>query len=263
LTRVALRLEYAGTEYHGWQAQKNSLATVQAHVERALSKVADHTVKVTCAGRTDSGVHASHQIVHFDTQACRPAKSWIFGTNAHLPDSIAVVWSASVDEGFNARFSATSRRYCYYIRNSNIRSAIADQYLTRDHRPLDAQAMHRAGQLLLGENDFSSFRASHCQSLTPMRNVMAVSVVRQHDVVIIDICANAFLHHMVRNIAGVLMDVGAGLKPEAWVGDLLAIKDRNRGSITASPNGLFLVNVSYPAGFSLPEGPSLPIFDAR
>jgi tRNA pseudouridine38-40 synthase len=261
LTRVALRLEYVGTEYHGWQAQKSGVDTVQGYVERGLSKIANHPVRVVCAGRTDSGVHATHQIVHFDTEASRPETAWILGTNANLPDSISVVWSGNVDSEFSARFSATSRQYCYYIRNSNIRSAIADQLLTRDHRHLDADAMHEAAQFLLGENDFSSFRASHCQSFSPVRNVTSVSVTRSGELIKIDITANAFLHHMVRNIAGVLMDVGAGVKPINWVTDLLAKKDRKQGSITASPSGLFLVNVSYPAHFGLPERPSLPIFD--
>lgn len=261
MTRVALRIEYVGTEYHGWQAQKSGVDTVQGFLEHGLSKIANHPVRVICAGRTDSGVHATHQIVHFDTEALRPEMSWISGTNAHLPDSIAVVWSANVDSEFSARFSATARRYCYYIRNSNIRSAIADQLLTKYHRNLDADAMHQAAQSLLGLNDYSSFRASHCQSFSPVRNVTSVSVTRDGELIKIDITANAFLHHMVRNIAGVLMDVGAGIKPINWVADLLAMKDRKQGGITASPSGLFLVHVTYPSHFGLPDSPSLPIFD--
>ena len=261
MSRVALRIEYIGSEFHGWQSQSSGVDTIQDYLEKALSKVANHPVKVTCAGRTDSGVHATHQIVHFDSVAERSEKSWIFGSNAHLPDSIAVVWSGNVDPDFNARFSATARRYCYYIRNSRVRSAVDDQTVTRDHRPLDAKVMHQAAQALLGENDFSSFRASHCQSRSPMRNVISVEVSRDKDLVKIDITANAFLHHMVRNIAGVLMDVGAGVKQATWVAELLALRDRNKGSITASPNGLFLVGVTYPATFGVPDGPSMPMFD--
>ncbi len=261
MARVALRIEYIGTQFHGWQAQSSGVDTIQDYLEKALSQVANHPVQVTCAGRTDSGVHATHQIVHFDTVAKRPEKAWIFGSNAHLPDSIAVVWSGYVDADFNARFSATARRYCYYIRNSRIRSAVDDQTVTRDHRPLDAGAMHLAAQFLLGENDFSSFRASHCQSRTPMRNVTAIDVSRVEDLIKIDITANAFLHHMVRNIAGALMDVGAGIKAPTWVAELLELRDRNQGSITASPNGLFLVGVTYPPAFGVPSGPAMPMFD--
>lgn len=258
MNRVSLCVTYNGAGFHGWQYQAPEVPTVQACLEPALGRVADHDVRVTCAGRTDAGVHATWQVVHFDTPAERPAKAWVMGTNAHLPDTVSVSWATTVSDGFDARFSATARRYLYLIYNHRYRSALMPELLTREYRPLDETGMHLAGQSLLGEQDFSAFRAANCQSNTPMRKVHHLRVSRRGDVVIIDIAANAFLHHMVRNIAGTLMDIGAGERPVDWAGALLEGRDRSRAGVTAAPNGLYLVDVTYPGHYGLPSGPGLP-----
>jgi tRNA pseudouridine38-40 synthase len=245
LRRIALGVSYNGSTYHGWQFQGASIPTIQGHVEAALSQIADEPIRVTCAGRTDSGVHATSQVVHFDTTAKRTSKAWTMGSNAILPDSISVVSATDVAADFDARFSAKARRYLYIIHNTRVRSALIPEMVTREHRHLDAKLMHESAQSLLGENDFSSFRAANCQSRTPMRNVHRLAVTRSDDLVLIDITANAFLHHMVRNIAGVLMDIGSGSKPVTWVTELLGLRDRTKGSKTAPPNGLYLVGVDY------------------
>ncbi|MBD3646821.1 MAG: tRNA pseudouridine(38-40) synthase TruA [Pseudomonadales bacterium] len=256
--RICLGVTYNGADFHGWQYQSENVATVQQCLEKALSKVADHHVRVTCAGRTDSGVHATWQVVHFDTQSSRPLKAWVFGVNAHLPDSVCVTWARSVPADFDARFSATARRYFYLIHNHPVRSALMAELVSRDHRPLDADVMNEAAAALPGERDFTSFRAANCQSNTPMRNVHHARVQRRGDLIVIDIAANAFLHHMVRNIAGVLQDIGAGEKPVSWMAELLELRDRTRAGVTAPPNGLYLVDVTYPEDFGLPAGPGLP-----
>lgn len=256
--RVSLCVAYNGAAFHGWQYQSSGLPTIQAELERALSRVADHRISVTCAGRTDAQVHATWQVVHFDTVADRPLKAWVRGTNSHLPEAISVNWAQHVPSDFDARFSATARRYLYLIHNHSVRSALLSELLTREHRPLDIVSMNQAGTALLGERDFTSFRAANCQSNTPMRNVHHLRIHRRDTLVVIDIAANAFLQHMVRNIAGVLMDVGAGVRPVKWVAELLECRDRSRASRTALPNGLYLVDVAYPTDFELPAGPGLP-----
>ncbi|HIG40513.1 MAG TPA: tRNA pseudouridine(38-40) synthase TruA [Gammaproteobacteria bacterium] len=255
---MALGVSYSGESFHGWQFQGDSIATVQACLETALSKVADKPVRVACAGRTDSGVHATKQVVHFQSDVDRPLKAWVMGTNAHLPDSVSVTWSREVPSEFNARHSARARRYVYLIYDQRIRSALFPNLYTREHRTLDPKRMHEAAQYLLGENDFSSFRAANCQSRSPMRNIHHLSVVRGGDLVVIDVQANAFLHHMVRNIAGVLMDIGASEQPVSWTRELIKICDRRQASVTAAPNGLYLVDVLYPDYPEIPEGPDLP-----
>lgn len=236
------------------------MATVQEAVEEALSKVANTTVKVQCAGRTDAGVHASHQIVHFDSPVERNEKAWVCGGNTHLPDSIAFHWAKPVPADFSARFSATARRYRYIILNSATRPAILANGVTWNSRPLDAEKMHAAAQSLIGELDFTSYRAVACQSPTAMRNVQFVEVSRANELVIIDIQANAFLHHMVRNIAGVLMAIGEGVRPVEWSREVLLAKDRRQAAATASPDGLYLVKVIYPRHFDLPESQPGPYF---
>ncbi|ARN75930.1 tRNA pseudouridine(38-40) synthase TruA [Oceanicoccus sagamiensis] len=259
--RVAMAVSYDGSAFHGWQSQrKPQVATVQEALEQALSKIADAPVIVQCAGRTDAGVHASHQIVHFDSPAERGEKAWVSGGNTHLPANIAIHWAKPVPESFHARFSATARRYRYVILNSPARSALLSGGVTWENRPLDEQAMHRAGQLLLGELDFTSYRAVACQSRTPMRNVHFIEVSRSGDRVMIDIQANAFLHHMVRNIAGVLIDIGAGIKPVQWAEEVLLAKDRSAAAVTAPPFGLYLVGVTYPDHFQLPHSGPGPWF---
>jgi tRNA pseudouridine38-40 synthase len=261
--RIALCVEYDGSAFSGWQSQLNPrLATVQESLEQALSRIAAQPVKVSCAGRTDAGVHGSGQIVHFETDSVRPLKAWVAGTNSMLPQSISVHWAKTVPDDFHARFSALSRRYRYCIYNAKVRPALLASYVTVHHQPLDAAAMHSAGQLLLGEHDFTSYRGTACQSNTAMRNVMTLSVTRQGPYVVIDIEANAFLLHMVRNITGVLMLIGEGRKPPLWAAELLKIRDRTQAAVTAPPQGLCLYQVRYPERFGLPGAPGyfLPVF---
>lgn len=257
--RIALMVEYDGREFHGWQAQ-TGLYTVQQVLEQALSRVANQDVSVVCAGRTDTGVHALNQMIHFDCGSERSIRGWIHGANSFLPKDVCVKWGREMPEDFHARYSALSRRYRYVIFNSPIRPALLGGNVTWQYRPLDHRCMHEASQLLLGEQDFTSFRALECQSKTPMRNVHSIQVVRHHDLVIIDIRANAFLHHMVRNIAGVLMAVGSGRRPVSWVSEVLLAKDRKLGAETAPPYGLYLVGVEYPAHYLVPEASVGPMF---
>ncbi len=259
IMKIALGVEYQGQNYYGWQRQEK-VASVQGMLEKALSFVANEPVEVFCAGRTDSGVHATGQVVHFETDVIRPEKAWSFGVNANLPDDIAVRWAKVVDEDFHARFSATARRYRYIILNQAQRSAILEKGVTHFHLPLDEKKMHEAGQALLGEQDFTSFRASQCQSKTPWRNVQHVQVVRRGHYVIVDIQANAFLHHMVRNIVGSLLEIGCGHQNVDWIANLLKAKDRSQAAPTAKPYGLYLVKAFYPTKFQLPEMPLGPLF---
>lgn len=245
-------VSYEGTRYHGWQSQKHISPTVQECLESALGRIANHPVEVICAGRTDAGVHAVAQVVHFDTQSERNAQAWVSGTNHHLPDDIAARWVGPVSDEFHARFTAEARTYRYYICNTLIRPAIGFRSMTWVRSPLDAGAMHEAAQFLLGEHDFSSFRDAECQSRTPFRNMQDISVWRDGDVVVTEIRANAFLHHMVRNIMGVLIEVGNGRHPPLWVAEVLVQKDRRAAAVTAPPNGLFFVRAHYPLGHALP-----------
>jgi len=259
--RIALALEYEGSGFYGWQAQRQlRLPTVQETLEAALSRIAAEPIAVVCAGRTDTGVHASHQIVHFDTPVARAESAWVLGGNTHLPPSIAIKWARPVSADFSARFSATARRYRYVIFNRYLRSAHAAQLATLINQPLDAALMHNEAQCLLGEHDFSAFRGAGCQSNTPMRNVHSVTVARTGDYVIVDIQANAFLLHMVRNIVGTLLAVGSGRKPPGWTADIFTGKNRTRAAATAPPQGLYLVDVLYPARFQLPEAIPGPAF---
>lgn len=253
LSRIALGIEYDGSVFSGWQTQLNPhLRTVQECVEKALSSIADHPVTVFCAGRTDAGVHARGQVIHFDVKVERPLKAWVLGANAQLPPQIAVQWAQRVPEDFHARFSALSRRYRYVILNAPVRSALYSQFVTHHRYPLDADAMHAAGQHLLGERDFTSFRAMACQSRTPMRNVTELTVHKVGQHVVIEIEANAFLLHMVRNIVGVLLEIGEGKKPLQWTSELLALKDRTRAAPTAPPSGLSLIRVRYAPELNFP-----------
>ncbi|GLS82600.1 tRNA pseudouridine(38-40) synthase TruA [Paraferrimonas haliotis] len=257
--RIALGIEYNGANYFGWQRQRE-VDSVQQRLELALSTIANHDIEVICAGRTDSGVHATGQVVHFDTHANRPLKAWSMGVNAHLPDDIAVRWCIEVDQDFHARFSATARRYRYVILNHKLRPAILKNGVTHHHQPLDEKAMHQAAQALLGEQDFSSFRAVQCQSKTPFRNVHRVQVKRFGDYLVVEIEANAFLHHMVRNIVGSLLLIGQGDKPQNWIAQLLELKDRTQAAATAKANGLYLVDVTYPQSYQLGSNPAGPLF---
>ena len=259
--RIALSLEYDGAEFSGWQKQLSpSLATVQQAVENALGRIADHPVTVICAGRTDAGVHATRQVIHFDAQIDRGEKAWVVGSNSILPKSIRILTAARVDNEFHARFSATSRRYLYLILQRKIAPAILHSQVTQIADALDVPAMHEAAQGLLGERDFTSFRAAGCQSKTPNRNVMHANVYRQGAFVILDIKANAFLQHMVRNIVGTLLEIGRGHQSSDWLTDLVAQRDRTLAAMTAPPNGLYLAEVGYPDQYQLPQGLALPSF---
>lgn len=257
--KIALGIEYDGAAFYGWQRQAQ-VPSIQQHLEQALSKVADSNVQIHCAGRTDAGVHATGQVVHFETEVNREDRAWTLGVNANLPDSIAVKWVAQVADGFHARFSATARRYRYLIYNHPLRTAILPKGLTHVFADLNATKMHNAARCLLGENDFSAFRAAHCQSNSPWRNVTHLNVSRHGQFVLIDIQANAFVHHMVRNIAGSLIEVGVGNQTEAWMEEILASKDRKLAAATAKPNGLYLVDVVYPERFKIPKNLLGPVF---
>lgn len=258
--RIALGIEYDGSRYHGWQTQEPGVDCVQNRVDAAVSFVAGHPVTVVCAGRTDAGVHATGQVVHFSTDAVREPRAWLMGANSRLPDDIAVRWVAPVADDFHARHSAFARRYRYLILNEPVRPAILGRHVTWQFRPLDASRMHEAAQCLIGEHDFSSFRAAGCQSSTPMRYVSRIDVTRQGSTVVIDVRANAFLHHMVRNIAGTLMEVGCGRMTPEQVRELLAARDRRLAPATAPPYGLYLVQVDYPPHFGIPEQLPGPFF---
>jgi tRNA pseudouridine38-40 synthase len=248
--RIALGVEYNGNAFNGWQAQEN-LPTVQGCLELALSKIANESIEVFCAGRTDAGVHATGQVVHFDTNAIRDMRAWTLGTNTNLPSSIAIRWGKEVDEHFHARYSAKSRCYRYHIYNESLRPGILSGLATWQYVPLDHEAMNKAAQHLIGEHDFTSFRSSQCESKTPMRNLLKINVLREKQMVIIEVEANAFLHHMVRNIVGVLMEVGKGVRSTSWPKEVLEAKDRRLAAPTAPAAGLYLVGVKYPAD-SLP-----------
>jgi tRNA pseudouridine38-40 synthase len=250
--RIALTIEYDGSAFSGWQLQ-NSRRTVQMCVEQALSKVADEPVAVVCAGRTDAGVHALEQVAHFDTSAQRNVQAWTLGANTYLPNDVRIIDARPVSDDFHARSSALARCYHYMILNRKVRSALLPRQTTWCHYPLDIEQMQQAAGYLIGEHDFSSFRARGCQSNSPRRRVDWITVQRAAERVTIEIVANAFLHHMVRNIVGVLMTIGAGKEAPEWALQVLLARDRSNGGVTAPPHGLHLVAVHYPMRFSLPR----------
>ena len=257
--RIALGIEYDGSPYSGWQKQKfPQQETVQEYIETALSKVADRNIVVSCAGRTDAGVHATCQVVHFDTEIDRGAKAWTQGVNSMLPRTIRVVWSRTQEDDFHARFSALSRRYLYLMYQRETQSAMLHGRASYTRRELDEVSMHAAAQHFLGEQDFTSFRAAGCQSKTAMRNVMHANVYRRGGFLIFDVKANAFLQHMVRNMMGSLLQVGRGDKGPAWIAQLLSLQNRARAAPTALPDGLYLVGVEYPQSCDLPSEISQP-----
>ncbi|HET6806791.1 MAG TPA: tRNA pseudouridine(38-40) synthase TruA [Frateuria sp.] len=249
--RIALGVEYDGTDFLGWQRLTHG-ATVQGALEQALARVAAQPVAVTCAGRTDAGVHGRCQVVHFDTGVERDMRGWVLGACSNLPGSVAVLWAQPVAEAFHARFSARSRRYRYTILNRPVRPALDARYVTWERLPLDAAAMHEAGQALLGEHDFSAFRAVSCQAAHARRCVLGLGVRREGEQVIVEIEANAFLHHMVRNIVGSLLPVGRGQQPTGWLAGLLAGRDRDVAGPTAPASGLTFLGPRYEAHWGLP-----------
>ncbi len=259
--RLALCIEYAGEHYKGWQKQKfDNLPTVQGYVEKALSKVANHPVSVICAGRTDTGVNATYQIVHFDSAAIRNERAWVLGTNSNLPQDIAVQWASVVDPEFHARFSAQQRRYRYLIYSNPVMPAVLAKGVTWTHKNLDLELMQQGANYLQGEHDFSSYRAVACQAKSPVRTISEISLYRHGELLVIDVQANAFLHHMIRNIAGVLMAIGAKEAPPIWAQQVLDARDRRQGGVTAPPHGLYFVDVKYPEQFSLPATKLGPFF---
>lgn len=249
--RIALGVEYDGHQFFGWQAQPE-LVTIQGTLQEALSKVANEPIEIFCAGRTDAGVHATGQVIHFDTRAKRHVDAWVFGTNAHLPSSIGIKFARQVDFSFHARFKAIARRYRYVIYNHPIRPAILSTRTSWHYYPLDVERMRTAASYLIGEQDFSSFRSSKCNSNSPMRNITDFKIERRGDYVIFEIEANAFLHHMVRNIAGTLMKIGAGFREVDWMQEVLHAKSRRAAAETAPPGGLYLIKVTYPEPYIFP-----------
>lgn len=256
--RFAACVEYDGTQYCGWQILGHA-PSVQEQVEKALSSIAAHPVNVVCSGRTDSGVHAVGQIIHFDTEAQRDPRGWLFGTNSKLPNDIGLRWVIPIADDFHARFSAVARRYRYIITNRLARPAAFQNKTAWVYAPLNDQAMHQAAQVLIGEYDFSSFRAAGCQARHARREIQELKIWRSGEMVYVDIKANAFLHHMVRNIVGSLLQVGTGEKSIEWIAELLALQDRTKAGMTAPAQGLYFVQAYYPEQFQLPEPSSAPI----
>jgi tRNA pseudouridine38-40 synthase len=257
--RYACAVEYDGRGFSGWQRQANA-RSVQADLEAALSQVANHPVEIACAGRTDAGVHATWQIVHFDSRASRTLRSWLLGVNANLPDDVRVLSVMSVADDFHARFSAQTRRYRYVILERRVRSALLRHRVAWTHRRLDERLMREGAVQLIGEHDFSAFRALACQAKSPRRTIHVLDVQRRGEYLYLDVEANGFLHHMVRNIAGVLMEVGRGERSPEWTGELLQARDRSRGGVTAPAAGLYLVGVRYPEDHGIAPLGAVPVF---
>ena len=266
-SRIAIGVEYDGSALAGWQRQQQQsrqqqLPTVQGLLEAALGRIADEEVSLKVAGRTDAGVHATAQVAHFDCAIDRGSRAWVLGANSMLPAAVRVLWAVPVAEHFHARFSAQARRYMYVIQQRPVAPAILAGRVTWHRQDLDLAAMHRAAGYLSGERDFSSFRAAACQSSSPVRQVKAAAVYACNGFTVLDIEADGFLLHMVRNIAGTLMMIGRGQRQPEWVGELLAAKDRRLAAPTASPHGLYLVHVAYARRWGLPrpKGPLPPPF---
>lgn len=263
--RFAICIEYDGTAFHGWQSQPHG-QTVQDHLQRAVGAIAGAPVTIHAAGRTDAGVHALAQVAHFDVEVDRPLQAWVRGVNAHLPAAIAVRWAQPMAQDFHARFSAQGRSYCYLLHNHPVRPALQHGRTGWYHRPLDAQAMAEGAAYLLGEHDFSSFRAAECQARSPVKVLHQVQVRRHGEYLLFEFSASGFLHHMVRNIVGALLWVGYAKESPAWIGELLALRDRTQAAPTFMPDGLYFTGVDYGSGWSLPnEGriiAPLPFFQA-
>lgn len=264
--RLAMAVEYRGSAYRGWQIQRSGVPTIQAVLEKAISKVANEPIATIVAGRTDAGVHATNQIVHFDTQSFRHEYGWQMGINGQLPDDISVRWVRPVDNYFHARFSAKERAYRFIIHNNWVKSALLSGITTWEKHELNEQLMQQAANLLIGTHDFSSFRASECQAHSPIRTIRELSVERFSEFVVVQARADGFLHHMVRNIVGVLLAIGRGNKPVEWAEQVLLYKDRNKGGVTARGDGLYFVRAYYdtPDLPKLAAGPELiqPMIDS-
>ncbi|MGB5133535.1 MAG: tRNA pseudouridine(38-40) synthase TruA [Steroidobacteraceae bacterium] len=250
--RLAVGLEYDGARFAGWQ-QQPGLLTIQDQVQRALAAVADHPVEATCAGRTDAAVHAYGQVAHFDTTAQRPMRGWVLGANTHLPPEISLLWAVEADARFHARHSALARSYRYCILLRPTRPALLRERAWWLRTPLDVDAMNAAARQLVGEHDFAAFRAAECQAKTTRRRIDAIQVAVDGPLVTVEVTANAFLHHMVRNIVGSLVPIGTGEQKPAWLAEVLASRDRARAGITAPAHGLYLTRVHYPGALGIPE----------
>ena len=250
--RIALGVEYDGSEFFGWQSQTEG-RTVQDELQVALSGIADEPISIIAAGRTDAGVHALEQVVHFDTSVERPLSAWVRGVNALLPKKVAVLWAHAVPEDFHARFSAQARSYRYQLINRPVRSAVQHGKVGWFHALLDVEKMREAAQYLLGEHDFSAFRAAECQAKSPIKNLTQLDITRQGDLIIFDLTAGAFLHHMVRNIVGCLVYVGKGKHPPQWIKEVLECRDRKYAAPTFSPDGLYLRCITYDVKWGLPQ----------
>ena len=257
--RIALGIEYDGSAYCGWQLQ-DGVPTVQGAVEEALTEIVNSPVRVITAGRTDTGVHATGQVVHLDTKVSRSDYSWVRGTTRYLPDDVAVLWAKPVSVEFHARFSAIERSYRYIILNRHQRTAILHRKVTWEYRPLDVTLMQIAADQLIGTHDFNAYRAVACQAKSSVRELRELTVTRNGDMVIINARANAFLHHMIRNIAGVLCSIGAGEREPGWAAEVLASRDRTCGGVTAPPDGLYLTEIVYPEKFRIPPARKLTGF---
>lgn len=250
--RFAIGIEYDGTAYDGWQRQRSGTG-VQSVIEKALAQVANHEIELVCAGRTDTGVHALGQVAHFDSASERSLRGWLLGANSNLPDDVNLLWVKRVPDGFHARFSALARTYRYLILNRLVRSALFRRRAWWVHQQLDAERMQAAGSSLLGEHDFSAFRAAGCQASTAVRELTLLRVSRRDDWIAVTVRANAFLQHMVRNVVGALVAVGGGERPVGWVAQLLQGRDRAKGGVAAPAHGLTLVRVDYPSEFAIPS----------
>jgi len=255
--RVALGIEYSGEHYCGWQRQKHS-PSIQENLDNVLKNIADQSIKTFCAGRTDTGVHATGQVIHFDIDKPRPTSAWLRGANNQLPNDIAIKWAAEVNNNFHARFSAIDRSYRYVIYNNETPTATLTGKVTWHRRPLQLDLMQHGANELIGKHDFSSFQASSCQANTSIRNITTLKLSQKGKFIFIDITANAFLHHMVRNIVGSLLWIGEERQPPAFMKQILLGLDRTKAPDTAKPTGLYLVRVGYPAEFMLPTQTNQP-----
>ena len=256
--KIALGVEYDGTDFSGWQIQPEQ-RTVQGSLYQALNAISNHSSKVVAAGRTDSGVHALQQVAHFEIEAKRSERSWILGLNTNLPDDMNITWAREVDDDFSARFSALSRSYRYLILNRISRSAIHSNKMWWVFSPLDVKRMQAAADLLVGHHDFSAFRAKLCQAHSPLKTIEYIKITQQGDCIAIDVKAQSFLHHMVRNLVGVLVPIGERRKPVEWASEVLESRDRGQGGITSPPEGLYFINVDYPEQYNLPTVSPFPV----
>lgn len=258
--RFAAIVEYDGTNFSGWQFQ-DGVRTIQDEVEKAISSVANSSVRIVTAGRTDAGVHATGQVIHFNAEVSRDNNAWLRGINSNLPADVAVHWVSQVADDFHARFDATGRHYHYVILNRRTRPTFLLKKVSWDYRELNVARMQTAAKFLVGEHDFSSFRAVACQAKSPVRDLRLLNVSARGDYIVIHVYANAFLHHMVRNLAGVLMTIGAGEQAPEWAKSVLMAQDRTQGGMTAAPDGLYLTAVEYPKARAIPHlSPESPLW---